>query len=79
MSEQLIYLQLQQLPDNLKQEVMVFIAQLLKKYESASTQPKPNRKKHFGKYRGCLQTGLSVQEIDAQLLQLRSEWERPIS
>jgi Protein of unknown function (DUF2281) len=78
MSEQLIYLQLKQLPDSLKQEVMAFIAQLLKHYESATKQAAPKRKKRFGKYRGCLQTGLSMQEIDAQLLQLRNEWERPI-
>jgi hypothetical protein len=79
MSEQLIYLQLKQLPDSLKQEVMAFIAQLLKKHQPSASQPKPNRKKRFGKYRGCLNTGLTVQEIDAQLLQLRNEWERPIS
>ena len=79
MSEQIIYLQLKQLPDSLKQEVMEFIEMLLKKHQITSNQPKPTGKKRFGKYRGCLNTGLSVQDIDAQLLQLRNEWERPIS
>lgn len=78
MSEQLIYLQLKQLPESLRQEVMAFIAQLLKKYEAAIEQPAPKQKKRFGKYRGCLQTGLSIEELDEQLLQIRNEWERPI-
>ncbi len=79
MSEKLILLQLQQLPDNLKKEVMDFIGYLLAKYQAATPAPKPAKKKRFGKYRGCLKTGLSIQEIDAQLIQLRNEWNRPIS
>jgi len=79
MSERLIYLQLKQLPDNLKQEVLEFIGKLLKKHQSAANQPKPKQHKRFGKYRGCMQTGLTIREIDEQLLQLRNEWERPIS
>ena len=73
MSEQLIYLQLQQLPDSLKQEVIDFIGYLLKKHNLPATQPNGKPKKRFGKYRGCLKTGLTIQEIDAQLLQLRNE------
>ena len=66
MSEQLIFLQLKQLPDNLKKEVLDFIGQLLAKHKLAVPEPKPSRKKRFGKYRGSLKTGLSIQEIDAQ-------------
>ena len=43
------------------------------------TTPMPRQEKRFSKYRGSLQTGLSLDEIDAQLQQLRGEWERPIS
>lgn len=78
MADQLIYYHLQQMPEHLKQEVLNFISSLLSKHDLASPKPKPRRKKHFGKYRGSLKSGLSVQEIDAQLQQLRSEWERPI-
>lgn len=39
----------------------------------------PRKKGKFSKYRGILKTGLTVEEIDAQLRQLRDEWERPIS
>ncbi len=39
----------------------------------------PRKKGKFSKYRGILKTGLTVEEIDTQLRQLRDEWERPIS
>ena len=78
MADQLIYYHLQQMPEHLKQEVLNFISSLLSRQDLAPPKPKPHRKKHFGKYRGSLKSGLSVQEIDAQLQQLRSEWERPI-
>ena len=74
-----ILLQLQRMPDNLQKEVLDFIGYLLAKYQLPANEPKPRRKKHFGKYRGSLKTGLSIEEIDAQLQQLRNEWERPIS
>lgn len=77
MNEQKILLQLQKLPDELKQEVLDFIGYLLSKYKSAAPASKPRGKKHFGKYRGSLKSGLSPQEIDSQLTQLRNEWERP--
>lgn len=40
---------------------------------------KPGKKGKFDKYFGILKTGLSIEEIDAQLKLLRDEWERPIS
>ena len=79
MTDQLILNQLQQLPDSLRQEVVDFIGYLLKKHNLPATQPNGKPEKRFGKYRGCLNTGLTIQEIDAQLIQLRNEWERPIS
>jgi hypothetical protein len=39
---------------------------------------KPGKKGKFDKYIGILKTGLSIEEIDAQLKTLREEWERPI-
>lgn len=39
---------------------------------------KPGKKGKFKKYRGILKTGLTIEEIDAQLKALREEWERPI-
>lgn len=79
MKEQQVLLQLQQLPDDLKQEVLDFIGYLFVKHNITVSKPKRLRKKHFGKYRGSLNSGLSIEEIDAQLKQLRNEWERPIS
>lgn len=79
MKEQQVLLQIKQLPDDLKQEVLDFIGYLLIKYNLAESKPRLSRKKHFGKYRGSLKSGLSTQEIDVQLTQLRDEWERPIS
>jgi len=79
MKEQQVLLQLQQLPDNLKQEVLDFIGYLFEKHNLVPSKPKRNKKKYFGKYRGSLKSGLSMHEIDAQLTQLRNEWERPIS
>ncbi len=38
----------------------------------------PRKKGKFSKYRGILKTGLTIEEIDAQLKLLRDEWERPI-
>jgi hypothetical protein len=64
-----ILLQLQLMPDNLKKEVLDFIGYLLSKHQSPDNNPQPSRKKHFGKYRGSLKTGLSLPEIDAQLRQ----------
>ncbi len=46
---------------------------------SASSISKPGKKGNFDKYIGILKTGLSIEEIDAQLKILRDEWERPIS
>jgi Protein of unknown function (DUF2281) len=78
MTDQIILSQLKQMPDDLKQEVINFIGYLLAK-NNLTILPTKQRPKHFGQYRGSLKTGLSVQEIDAQLNQLRNEWERPIS
>lgn len=39
----------------------------------------PGQKRHFAKSRGSLKTGLSRDELDAQLKNLRDEWERPLS
>jgi hypothetical protein len=78
MEEQLIYHKLQQMPDYLKQEVLEFIGQLFSKHQLTLPNTQEKRKKSFGKYRGSLKSGLSIQEIDAQFFQLRSEWERPI-
>ena len=77
MTDQFILLQLQQMPDNLKQEVLDFIGYLSVKHKLPA--PPPRQEKRFSKYRGSLKTGLSLDEIDAQLQQLRGEWERPIS
>ena len=78
MTDQLILLQLKEMPDNLKQEVLDFIGYLSAKYKLPSNQ-QPRNKKHFGKYRGSLKTGLSLEEMNVQLQQMRDEWERPIS
>jgi hypothetical protein len=78
MEEQLIYHKLQQMPDHLKQEVLEYIGQLFSKHQLTLPNTKKKRKKSFGKYRGSLKSGLTLQEIDAQLFQLRSEWERHI-
>jgi hypothetical protein len=40
---------------------------------------KSHKKGKFTKYCGILKTGLSIEEIEAQLNLLRNEWERPIS
>ena len=79
MKEQQVLLQLQQLPDDLKQEVLDFIGYLFVKHNITGSKRKHLRKKHFGKYCGSLNSGLSIEETDAQLKQLRNEWERPIS
>lgn len=79
MKEQEILLQIEQLPDDLKKEVLDFIGYLLMKYRLTPSTTKPEHKNKFGKYRGRLKSGLSIDEIDTQLNQLRSEWERPIS
>lgn len=65
MSEQLLYLQFQSLPDELKKEVMDFVGYLMNKYQLDA--PKPQPKGGFGKYRGILKSGLTMDEIDAQL------------
>jgi len=47
--------------------------------KASSAKPAvPRKKGRFSKYRGILKTGLTIEEIDAQLKQLRDEWERPI-
>lgn len=46
---------------------------------SSTSIHKRLKKGKFSKYRGILKTGLSIEEIDAQLKALREEWERPIS
>ncbi len=78
MTEHLVLFQMKQLPENLKQEVLDFIGYIFSKYQLTAAKPQPPHKKRFGKYRGCLKTGLSLHEIDAQLNQIRNEWERPI-
>jgi hypothetical protein len=78
MTDQQVLMQLQQLPDNLKQEVSDFIGYLLAKYKKVAATPQPPEQKRFSKYRGSLKSGLSVEEIDAQLTKLREEWERSI-
>ncbi len=78
MTDQQVLMQLQQLPDNLKQEVLDFIGYLLAKHKNAAPVPPQPEKKRFSKYRGSLKSGLSVEEIDAQLTKLREEWERSI-
>lgn len=67
MNDQLILLQLKQMPENLKQEVLDFINFLMAKHNIP--EPKPQKKKSFAKYRGSLHTGLTVNEIDQQLQQ----------
>lgn len=79
MKEDQVLSQFQQLPDNLKQEVLDFIGYLFEKHRVVVPKQPQNNKKLFGKYRGSLKSGLSIQELDAQLLKIRNEWERPIS
>jgi hypothetical protein len=43
-----------------------------------SEQSSPPGRKKMSKYRGVLKSGLSRQQLDAQLQKLREEWERPI-
>ena len=72
MTDQIILLQLKEMPDNLKQQVVDFIGYLSAKYNlSAASQS--GKKKHFGKYRGSLKTGMSTQDIDIQLQKLREK------
>jgi len=48
--------------------------------KTSPVKPVTSRKKgKFDRYYGILKTGLTIEEIDAQLKQLRDEWERPIS
>lgn len=41
--------------------------------ESLVKPESPRKKGRFSKYRGILRTGLTIEEIDAQLKQLRDE------
>jgi len=41
--------------------------------------PEQKPKKDFSKYWGIIQTGLSTDEIDHRIQQMRSEWERDFS
>lgn len=66
-TEQLVLAQLRQMPEGVRQEVLNFIGYLSLKYNVPVVQPTPIPKKHFGRYRGVLKTGLSVQEIEQQL------------
>jgi hypothetical protein len=77
MSDQQMLLQLQQLPEDLRKEVADFIGYLLAKYKKNAAPQQEPEKKRFSQYRGSLKSGLSVEEIDAQLNKLREEWERP--
>ena len=43
---------------------------------SASPPATARKKGKFDKYYGILKTGLTIEEIDAQLKLLRDEWER---
>lgn len=64
-----------QLPEgfeNTKVEIIVLKA-------SAINLAEPLKKGKFTRYCGILKTGLTIEEIDAQLKLLRDEWERPIS
>ncbi len=45
---------------------------------SSTSIAQPSKKGKFKKYRGILKTGLTIEEVDAQLKALREEWERPI-
>lgn len=47
--------------------------------QSSLNQPVRGQRKSFAKFRGSLQTGLSQQELDEELLKMRDEWERPLS
>lgn len=66
MTDQEILSQLEQLPESLKQEVLDFMGYLSKKYNLPIRQQQPERKQ-FGKYRGSLETGLSLDEMDARI------------
>ncbi len=72
-SDQVILRQLQQLPNSLKKEVLDFIGYLLSKYQKQPKAPKHS----FSKYRGSLNLGLTREEVDIQINQMRDEWERP--
>lgn len=71
MTDQQVLIQLQQLPDNLKQEVSDFIGYLLAKYKKVAATPQPPEQKRFSKYRGSLKSGLSVEELDETLRMIR--------
>jgi hypothetical protein len=45
---------------------------------SPARNGKSSKKGKFDKYFGILKSGLSIEEIDAQLKLLRDEWDRPI-
>lgn len=77
MQEQQILLKLQQLPDELKYEVLDFIGYLLIKYQSSLPAQNNKGDRTFGKYRGCLNSGLSLDQLDIELGKMRSEWDRP--
>ncbi|MDX2247586.1 MAG: DUF2281 domain-containing protein [Bacteroidia bacterium] len=76
MTDRLILQQLKQMPANLQQEVLDYMEYLMAKYKVKPILSSP--KSTFGRYRGSLNSGLTVEEIDTQLKQLRDEWERPI-
>ncbi len=71
MTDQQVLMQLQQLPDNLKQEVLDFIGYLLAKHKKAAPVPPKPEKKRFSKYRGSLKSELSVEEIEETLRMIR--------
>lgn len=57
--------------DNTDVEIIVLKA-------SASSEAQKKKKGKYDRYFGVLKTGLTIEEIDAQLKLLREEWERPI-
>jgi Protein of unknown function (DUF2281) len=82
MTDQLILAQIKMMPDALKKEVLDFIGYLISKHnlptENKTADQPAQGKQSFAKLRGSLKSGLSLQEIDNQLQQIRDEWERPV-
>ncbi len=65
-----------QLPEGFEDTDVEII--VLKASSTSASETNPRKKGKFDKYFGILKTGLSIEEIDAQLKLLREEWERPI-
>jgi len=71
---QLILQYLQLLPG-----VRVLTAPNIKSEPNHTAVPEQKPKKDFSKYWGSIQTGLTIDEIDSSLQQMRSEWDRDFS